>query len=52
MTTAFWILGATLVVAAATIIIVRWRGTRIALRALHRSGSRIDRFKLTKKPFI
>jgi glycerol-3-phosphate O-acyltransferase len=52
MTTAFWILGATLVVAAATIIIVRWRGTRIALRALHRSGSRVDRFKLTKKPFI
>jgi len=52
MTTAFWILGATLVVAVATIIIVRLRGTRIALRALHRSRSRIDRFKLTKKPFI
>src|SRR6267378_4251752 len=52
MTTAFWILGATLVVAVATIIIVRLRATRIALRALHRSRSRIDRFKLTKKPFI
>jgi len=52
MTTAFWILGATFVVAVATIIIVRSRVTRIALRALHRSHSRIDRFKLTKKPFI
>ena len=52
MKTAFWILGATLVVAVATITIVRWRATRIALRALHRSRSRIDRFKLTKKQFI
>src|SRR5258706_13535609 len=52
MTTAFWILGATLVVAVGTIIIVRMRATGIALRALHRSRSRIDRFKLTKKPFI
>lgn len=31
---------------------IRRRATRIALRALHRSGSRIDRFKLTKKSFI
>ena len=52
MTTALWILGATLLVAVTTIIVVRLRGTRIALRALHRSRSRIDRFKLTKKPFI
>ncbi|HEX9130527.1 MAG TPA: 1-acyl-sn-glycerol-3-phosphate acyltransferase [Gemmatimonadaceae bacterium] len=52
MTTAFWILGAILVVALATIIIVRWRATGIALRAIHRSGSRIDRFMLTKKPFV
>jgi glycerol-3-phosphate O-acyltransferase len=52
MTTALWILGATLLAAVATIIVVRLRGTRIALRALHRSHSRIDRFKLTKKPFI
>ncbi|HEX9606464.1 MAG TPA: 1-acyl-sn-glycerol-3-phosphate acyltransferase [Gemmatimonadaceae bacterium] len=52
MTTALWILGATLLATVATIIVVRLRGTRIALRALHRSRSRIDRFKLTKKPFI
>ena len=52
MTTAFWITGATLLTALATIIIVRMRATGIALRALHRSRSRIDRFKLTKKPFI
>jgi glycerol-3-phosphate O-acyltransferase len=26
--------------------------TRIALRALHRSRGRIDRFKLTKKAFV
>ena len=52
MTAALWILGATLLAAVATIIVVRLRGTRIALRALHRSHSRIDRFKLTKKPFI
>lgn len=52
MTTTFWVLGATIVVATATIIIVRLRATPIALRALHRSRSRIDRFKLTKKPFI
>jgi glycerol-3-phosphate O-acyltransferase len=52
MTTTLWILGPIVLAIAATIIIVRVRGTRIALRALHRSRSRIDRFKLTKKPFI
>ena len=52
MTTSLWILGAILLVTVATITIVRLRGTRMALRALHRSRSRIDRFKLTKKPFI
>src|SRR5689334_4855038 len=36
--------------AAATVI--RQRASRIAVRAVHRSGARIDRFKLTKKPFI
>ncbi len=47
-----WILvavGGTAVVAAA--FGRRWT-QRVALRALHRSGSRIDRFKLTKKAFI
>jgi len=52
MTTSLWILGAILFATVTTVTIVRLRGTRIALRALHRSGSRIDRFKLTKKPFI
>src|ERR1700730_14727679 len=52
MTTALWILLAALLAVVATIIVVRLSGTRIALRALHRSHSRIDRFKLTKKPFI
>ncbi|HET9634483.1 MAG TPA: 1-acyl-sn-glycerol-3-phosphate acyltransferase [Gemmatimonadaceae bacterium] len=32
--------------------IVRLRASRIALRAVHRSRARIDRFKLTRKPFI
>ncbi len=52
MTAEFWILGFLLIAAVATAVIVRLRATGIALRALHRSGSRIDRFKLTKKPFI
>ena len=52
MTTSLWILGAILFATVTTVIIVRLRGTRMALRALHRSRSRIDRFKLTKKPFI
>jgi glycerol-3-phosphate O-acyltransferase len=52
MTTSLWILGAILFATVATITVVRLRGTRMALRALHRSRSRIDRFKLTKKPFI
>lgn len=51
MTVAVWIIGI-IVAAAATAIGVRRRATRIALRAVHRSRSRIDRFKLTKKPFI
>ncbi|HEY1953700.1 MAG TPA: 1-acyl-sn-glycerol-3-phosphate acyltransferase, partial [Gemmatimonadaceae bacterium] len=31
---------------------IRGVGSRMALRALRRSHSRLDRFKLTKKPFI
>jgi glycerol-3-phosphate O-acyltransferase len=30
----------------------RLRANRIAVRAVHRSGTRIDRFKLTKKAFV
>jgi glycerol-3-phosphate O-acyltransferase len=52
MTTALWTLEAILFVALATVVALRLRGTRMALRALHRSRSRIDRFKLTKKPFV
>ncbi len=37
---------------AAGLIYVRSRANQAALRAVHRSRSRIDRFKLTKKPFI
>jgi len=51
MKLALWIL--TVVVAAViAVLIVRRRASRIALRALHRSKSRIDRFKLTRKPYI
>jgi glycerol-3-phosphate O-acyltransferase len=52
MTTSIWIVVGFLLAAALITIAVRVRATRMALRALHRSGSRIDRFKLTKKPFI
>ena len=43
------LLGVAILVVAALIL---FRAKRTALRAVHRSGSRIDRFKLTKKPFI
>jgi glycerol-3-phosphate O-acyltransferase len=49
--TAWGLAGVALAVLAA-VAIIRARTTRMALRALHRSRSRIDRFKLTKKPFI
>ena len=52
MTVLFWFPAALAVAAIVAAVIVRQRATRIALRALHRSRSRIDRFKLTKKPFI
>ena len=52
MAPATWILGVTLFAVLVATVVVRLGATRIALRALHRSRSRIDRFKLTKKPFI
>lgn len=52
MTPALWTLGVALLVVVIVTIVVLVRANRIALRALRRSGSRIDRFKLTKKPFI
>jgi glycerol-3-phosphate O-acyltransferase len=33
-------------------LLVRAKASRMALRAIHRSGARIDRFKLTRKRFI
>ena len=41
-----------LVVALALVGFTRDRASRIALRAVHRSGARLDRFKLTRKAFI
>ena len=52
MPTTLWIVVGLVFAAAAITIAVRARANQMALRALHRSGSRIDRFKLTKKPFI
>ena len=52
LNTVLWsiaVLLALIIVAAA---IIRRRASRIALRALHRSRSRVERFKLTKKSFI
>lgn len=52
MTTAFWVIAGFLLLAFAIAVLIRSRGSRIALRALHRSRSRVDRFKLTKKALI
>src|SRR5437660_646176 len=52
LNTVLWsiaVLLALIIVAAA---IIRRRASRIALRALHRSRSRVDRFKLTKKSLV
>ena len=52
MNIALWVgVGLVLGIAVAAVII-RWRADRIAVRAVHRSRARIDRFKLTRKPFI
>jgi glycerol-3-phosphate O-acyltransferase len=52
MTAALWALGILIMGTLVAAIVVRARANRIALRALRRSGSRIDRFKLTRKPYI
>jgi glycerol-3-phosphate O-acyltransferase len=33
-------------------LVIWWRASGMALRAVHRSGVRVERFKLTRKPFI
>ena len=52
MTTSLWVIGGILLVALAMAAAIRIRGSRMALRAVHRSRSRVNRFKLTKKAFI
>jgi glycerol-3-phosphate O-acyltransferase len=52
MTTALWVTLGILLAALAIAALIRGRGSRIALRALHRSHSRVERFKLAKKALI
>jgi glycerol-3-phosphate O-acyltransferase len=52
MTPALWVIGGVLLTVLVIAAIVRDRASRIALRALHRSHSRVERFKLTKKALI
>ncbi|MFL5480664.1 MAG: 1-acyl-sn-glycerol-3-phosphate acyltransferase [Gemmatimonadaceae bacterium] len=52
MSLALWLLAGLFLVAIVVALIIRQRGSRMALRAVHRSRARIDRFKLTRKPFI
>src|SRR5256885_9289002 len=52
MVIVYWSVVALVIIGFAVAILIRQRASRIALRALHRSGARIDRFKLTRKPFI
>ena len=52
MMLALWILTAFVAAAFIGIVILSRRGSRIALRALHQSRGRVDRFKLTRKSFI
>jgi glycerol-3-phosphate O-acyltransferase len=47
-----WIIGSIVIVVVIAGRVFQRRASRIALRAVRRSHSRIDRFKLTKKPFI
>jgi glycerol-3-phosphate O-acyltransferase len=52
MNSILWTFIAIAAVALAVALVVRYRATGMALRAVRKSGTRIDRFKLTKKPFI
>ncbi|MGZ3573219.1 MAG: 1-acyl-sn-glycerol-3-phosphate acyltransferase [Gemmatimonadaceae bacterium] len=40
------------VVGIVVAVVIWWHASGIALRAVHRSGVRVERFKLTRKPFI
>ena len=52
MTPILWTASSIAIAAIVIALIVRQRASRMALRAVHRSRARIDRFKLTRKPFI
>ena len=52
MTLALWIVAGVVAVALVGAVVISSRAPRIALRALHRSRGRVDRYKLTKKSFI
>src|SRR2546423_7731378 len=52
MVIAYWVVVSLVLVGLAVATVIRQRASRIAVRAVHRSGARIDRFKLTRKPFI
>lgn len=47
-----WILAAAVIAALGFVFFFSARANRMALRAVHRSRSRVDRFKLTKKAFV
>ena len=48
----YWSAVALVIIGLLVGVVIRLRASRIALRAVRRSGARIDRFKLTRKPFI
>src|SRR6266550_4408253 len=52
MPLALWTLAAVVAAALIGVVIFSVRAPRIALRALHQSRGRVDRFKLTRKSFI
>jgi len=47
-----WVLLGLAGVAIAVALVIWWRASGIALRAVHQSGVRVERFKLTRKRFI
>src|ERR1700736_3257440 len=52
MNVAGWIIFILVLPVIIVALVIRASSTRIALRALHRSHSRVDRFKLTKKALV
>lgn len=52
MNSTAWVLIALALVGIGVALAIWWRASGIVLRAVHRSGVRVERFKLTRKPFI